>query len=61
MPKQKLARKPPARRGTQGQVQPRGPHDPEHQEGRKAEQPDRRKEAAKKEPVPVPAQKRSPV
>jgi len=33
MPKQKLSRKPPQRRGRQGQVQKPGSHDPEHQEG----------------------------
>ena len=33
MPKQKLARKPPRTPGRQGQIQSRGPHDPEHQQG----------------------------
>lgn len=33
MPRQKLARKPAQRRGTQGQVQERGPQDPVHQAG----------------------------
>jgi len=33
MPRQKLTRKQPKLHGKQGQVQPSGPHDPEHQEG----------------------------
>jgi hypothetical protein len=33
MPRQKLIRKPPTRKGKQGQAQKPGPHDPEHQEG----------------------------
>ena len=40
MPRQKLTRKPPQTPGRRGQVQPRGPHDPEHQSGRSPQRED---------------------
>jgi hypothetical protein len=61
MPRQKLARKPPSRRGTQGQLQTRGPHDPEHQEGRKVKNTTRSAKSQSGDREPALAPKRSPL